>query len=279
MQEYYSVLQVFTDGSKEPESGRTAAAVYIPTFKIKIAKRLSDHVSVFTTELLAIILALQWIEEVQPERTVICSDSMAALTSLLSGKSEARQDLVFEVLQSLFRIRQLRIEVNFLWVPAHVGVNGNEEVDLLAKKALNYPQIEIKLALSKAEFKRVIAFEVSKKWQKLWNSGSKGRHLFQIQEYVGNERKRLGNRKKDVIISRLRIGHTALNHSLYKIGKHESGKCDKCGEFETVMHILFECPAYERERFQLIQELGWLGVDKISLKVLLGNGSTQSRVN
>ncbi len=137
----------------------------------------------------------------------------------------------------------------------------------------------MKLALSKAEFKRVISFEVSKKWQKLWNSGSKGRHIFQIQEYVGNERKRLGNRKKYVIISRLRIGHTALNHSLYKIGKHESGKCDKCGELETVMHILFECPAYERERFQLIQELGWLGVDNISLKVLLGNGSRQSRVH
>ncbi len=77
-----------------------------------MAKRLSDHLSVFTTELLAIILALQWIEEVQPERTVICSDSMAVLTSLLSGKSEARQDLVFEVLLNLFRIRQLRIEVN-----------------------------------------------------------------------------------------------------------------------------------------------------------------------
>ncbi len=96
MQEYYSVLQVFTGGS-----GRTAAAVCIYTFKIKMAKRLSDHLSVFTTELLAIILALQWTEEVQPERTVICSDSMAALTSLLSGKSEARQDLVFEVLLKL----------------------------------------------------------------------------------------------------------------------------------------------------------------------------------
>ncbi len=101
MQEYYSVLQVFTGGSKEPESGRTAAAVYIYTFKIKMAKRLSDNLSVFSTELLAIILALQWTEEVQPERTVICSDSMAALTSLLSGKSEARQDLVFEVLLKL----------------------------------------------------------------------------------------------------------------------------------------------------------------------------------
>lgn len=39
MQEYYSVLQVFTDGSKEPESGRTAV-VYIPTFKIKMAKKI-----------------------------------------------------------------------------------------------------------------------------------------------------------------------------------------------------------------------------------------------
>ncbi len=59
---------------------------------------------------------------------------MLVLTSLLSCKPEARQDLVFEGLLNLFRIRQLRIEVNFLWVPAHVGVDGNEEVDLLAKK-------------------------------------------------------------------------------------------------------------------------------------------------
>ncbi len=66
---------------------------------------------------------------------------MLVLTSLLSCKSEARQDLVFEVLLNLFRIRQLRIEVNFLWVPAHVGADGNEEVDLLAKKALNHTQI------------------------------------------------------------------------------------------------------------------------------------------
>ncbi len=107
-------------------------------------------------------------------------------TSLLSCKSEARQDLVFEVSLNLFRIRQLRIEVHFLWVPAHVGVDGNEEVDLIVKKALNHTQIEIKLALSKAEFKRVISVEVNKKWQKLWNSESKGRHLFQIQEYVVN---------------------------------------------------------------------------------------------
>ncbi len=48
---------------------------------------------------------------------------MAALASLPSGKSEARQDVVLEVLQCLFRIRQLRMVVKFLWVPAHVSVD------------------------------------------------------------------------------------------------------------------------------------------------------------
>ncbi len=99
-------------------------------------------------------------------------------------------------------------------MPADVGVDGTEEVDLLTKKALNHPQTEINLALSKAEIKRVISIVVIiRNGKKLWNSGSKGRHLFQIQECVGNENKIYGNRKNDVIISRLRIGHSALNNS------------------------------------------------------------------
>jgi len=214
---------------------------------------------------------------------------MAALTSLMSGKSESRQDLIFEVLQCLFRAKQLGILVFFLWVPAHVGVDGNEEVDQLAKEALNHSQIEMNVSLSKSEINRLIAIKINKRWQKVWNNDCKGRHLYQIQRKVGNERKRYGNRKKDVIIMRLRIGHTALNYSLYKIGKHDTGKCDKCGELETVQHILLECAAYEWERQQLIayewerqqliQELQWMGIDTISMKVLLGNGSRQSTIH
>lgn len=136
----------------------------------------------------------------------------------MGGKSEVWQDILFEVLQCLFRTRQLGILVNFLWVPDHVVVDGNEEVDPLVKKALNHPQIEINLSLGKTEIKRLIA---SMKWQKKWNCGSKGRHLYQIQDCVGNERKRYGNRKKDVIILMWSTGHTAFNCSVYEIGKHE----------------------------------------------------------
>ncbi len=99
---YYSMVQIYTDGSKDPDSGKTAVAVYIPLFKIKMSKITSDHISVFTAELIAILLALQWIEEIQPTKAVICTDSLSALNSLSSGKSLARQDMINEVMQSFF---------------------------------------------------------------------------------------------------------------------------------------------------------------------------------
>lgn len=49
---------IFTDGAKDPDTGRAGAAVYIPASESYIKKRISDHVSVYTTELTAILLAL-----------------------------------------------------------------------------------------------------------------------------------------------------------------------------------------------------------------------------
>lgn len=134
---YFQFLQIYTDGSKDPETGRTSAAMYIPQFKYKSAKRTVNNISVYAAEMIAIQIALQWVEEIQPTTVVICSDSYSALTSILSGKSESRQDILLEVLQSLYRIWKLRIIATFLWVPAHVGVEGNEEVDKIVKQALN----------------------------------------------------------------------------------------------------------------------------------------------
>ncbi len=69
-----------------------------------------------------------------------------------------------------------------MWVPSHMGVEGNEEADCLAKQALKHAQIDIKVSMSKSEVKGLIANEIRKKWQKEWDSGRKGRHLYHIQE-------------------------------------------------------------------------------------------------
>jgi ribonuclease HI len=59
--------------------------------------------------------------------------------------------LLFEVLQCFYRVRQMGVFVMFLCAPAHVGVEGNEEVDVIAKQALKHPKVEMELSISKVE--------------------------------------------------------------------------------------------------------------------------------
>ena len=66
----------------------------VPEFSIKIGKRISDGLSVYTGEMVAILLALQWVEEVRPLRAVICSDSSSSLISLKNNESDERPDVL-----------------------------------------------------------------------------------------------------------------------------------------------------------------------------------------
>ena len=199
--EYPDGIQIFTDGSKDPATGKTAAAVFIPKYKKEIQKRLSDHLAVYSVELFAICLALEWIEEVKTRCNVICSDSLSALTSILHGKSVCRPDLLYDVLQSLFRLHQQDILVIFVWVPSHSGIEGNEVVDQLAKDALN-SEIQINIPLSKAEVKHIIVTKMIGEWQGQWDRESKGSFLRTIkktgahQKTVQLEPKRRANNNK-----------------------------------------------------------------------------------
>jgi ribonuclease HI len=49
--------------------------------------------SVFTSELMAVLWALRWIEESRPREVIICSDSAAALEALRKG-GNLRLDLI-----------------------------------------------------------------------------------------------------------------------------------------------------------------------------------------
>ena len=135
LRERYGIyLQIFTDGSKDKEH-RVGVGVYIPEFKVSIAKRMPDYLSVYSAEAVAIITGLQWVEEVRPDRVVVCTDSLAVLKSLQTEKS-VREDLIIEIKQYLIGLQRGGMEVQFCWVPAHKGLAGNEGADKLAKKAL-----------------------------------------------------------------------------------------------------------------------------------------------
>ena len=57
-------------------------------------------------------------------------------------------------------------------------------------------------------------------------------------------------RKKEVILCRLRIGHTRLTHGFLMSGEHQPF-CGDCLVPLTVRHLMVECPSFldEREKY------------------------------
>lgn len=268
---YKSFLAVFTDGSKDPKSGLTGFAFTIPELKISIKERTSDHLTVFTVELLAILTALQWIEQNKIGKVVICSDSLSSLMSLQSLSSNNRLDIVYEMYEIMFRLQHIKTEIIIMWIPAHRGIEGNEAADALAKQALNHDRI-MEVAFSKAESKAKIRNNIMKEWQKQWDEGKKGRHLYNIKQVVGRMKSIGRHTREHIIISRLRLGHTGLNKTMHLLKKHPSGMCE-CGmEEETAEHVISQCVKYENQRIKLRDELKKYGVNTLNLKNLFKVG-------
>ncbi len=248
---YYAFLPIYTDGSRNPEIGRTGSAFYVPEFKMGKYGRLTDGTSVYTAKMVAIQMALSWVEEVMPNKVVICSDSMASLISLQTFQT-VRNDIFIEILNILYRLRHVGIIVNFVWVPAHVDIPGNEKSDKMAKESLNLNNPSISVSLSRMEGKSIIKEACNWKWQGNWNDCKTGRQFYNIQNRVSQSKMILNlSREDQVILTRLRMGHTKLNSTLHIIGKHSTGLCEICQVKETVDHVLLHCPRYEQERNEL----------------------------
>ena len=120
----------------------TGFGVAVPSKRIELNRRTSDNLSAYTVEMLGVLVALKWVESSQ---IVICTDSASVLASMRSFYSSSRQGLLYEVLQSITRIVQQGRQIHFLWVPAHVGVKGNEKADKMAKKALEKEKVEMNI--------------------------------------------------------------------------------------------------------------------------------------
>jgi ribonuclease HI len=74
-----------------------------------------------------------------PEKCLILTDSLSSVKALLSSKILHRTHLlVYECKQMCSDLLENGIEVEIIWIPAHVGLEGNEIVDKQARHvALN----------------------------------------------------------------------------------------------------------------------------------------------
>ena len=125
---------------------------------------------------------MQWAEEVRPGPVVICSDSASVLMTLRDGGLGARSDLMVELLTLMYRIEQAGESAGFIWVPAHVGIEGNELADGAAKRASQREEEDVKVRLGLTECRSIIKKNLMAVWQEESDREKKGRHYYSLQK-------------------------------------------------------------------------------------------------
>ena len=214
-----------------------------------ITERVPDHASIFSAELNAFILALDIIENKYESKGnfVICSDSQSALQALEGD--DLRNPFLLHVRERIhYLTNNYPFHLSFPWIPSHIGIRGNEKADTLAKNGLQLrPTNNIKLPHS--DFRPMIKPYIYEKWQVHWDEQvEKNLKLKEIQPTIGtwkySSRK---SRREEIILARLRIGHTHFTHSFIR-RREPPPECVTCNCQFTVEHILLECEDFSMLR-------------------------------
>ena len=145
--------------------------------------------------------------------------------------------------------------------------SGNEAADKAAKTALNLPVTLMPMHF--ADFKPKINAYIDLLWQQRWDGLVHNK--LRLQPEI-EPPKLLGctTRREEVVLSRLRIGHTNLTH-VYLIRREEQPQCTACQCPLTVQHILIECADFleTREKYFTVQDMKEL-FEKVSLEDIFG---------
>ena len=233
---------IFTDGSTQNDI--SAAAAVCPG--LNLSSRLPDGASIFSAEAKAILLALNYIELSFRSRYVIFSDSNSVLLAITNMKWT--NPFILQILLKYNALKTSGKRIILFWIPSHVNIPGNDRADAAAKKALKNPVTNLTIPYS--DFRSKVSRYLVDCWQSSWSMETSNK-LHSINPKV-NTRVPIhsSSRREDVVITRLRLGHTHLTHS-FLLSNSLNPPCPFCGIDTSIHHILITCPLYDNNRSSL----------------------------
>ena len=223
-------------------------------------QRIPDNSSIFTAEAKAVDQALDFIRTCDTNnKFVLFSDPLSVLKAMNHTSSTNPQ--IQKLIEKCHELLANK-EIVLCWIPSHIGILGNEIVDQKAKTSRSSEPTSFKIPFS--NFKPSINKYIWEEWQTLWNI-SIANELLDIKPTIGEYQSVVRNiRKEEVVLARLRLGHTRVTHS-YLLQGEEQPQCVGCDAPFTARHSLLECGDFAQVRNN------WFHVDNMKqlLKIYL----------
>ncbi len=240
-------VNVYTDGSK---MGPNCGSGFLIKWgdQTRMGMSYNGHFNtVFLSEVRAIAIAVEKLltENITTKIVNIYSDCQSAIAAIFSVKSNSKTiQNCWHQLQKLDK----NFEWSISWVKAHVGIEGNESADKLAKKAtqIYYRGTQPVLPIAPIHVKNAIQAFTNTNWDIYWNGRVDCRQtkLWFPEPNIKESKEILKLNKSDFgLITRWITGHCFLaRHEA--IINNEDPICNKCFiDDQTPWHLLKECPA------------------------------------
>ena len=139
--------------------------------------------------------------------------------------------------------------MNVKWVPAHVGVPGNESTNTAAQNAVRIVkemsprrgQPPIPLTTSRAVIRQAFREAYQRKWLSVVAAKTGMEHLSRLRvDTAVSPAFWVGSKQQQRILARLCFGTCELNASRSYRDRSVAEQCE-CGQAETVNHFLLKC--------------------------------------
>ena len=274
-------FKVYSDGSGHDDGIGAAAIIYRknsahPLKSLQFYLGTPNKHNNYEAEAAGALLAL-WLIRTTPEtigkQVSLYIDNQSLIAAINAPRANPGQYLINSARTAA---DDSGSSLTIRWISSHSRVKGNEEVDRLAKEAAegrssatdNLPHLlRSPLPTSASASKQEYNAKLKAKWLDLWNTSPRKPRLVQFGDKFPYSMflKRLYvlTRKQSSLILQIRCGHFPLNVYLHKINKSETNRCQACiavhdndTPIETINHFIFDCPAYDEARDELIAKIG-----------------------
>ncbi|GFX34535.1 RNase H domain-containing protein [Trichonephila clavipes] len=126
--------------------------------------RLDNCCSIFPAEAIALYRALQLIDPKTLHKYCIYTDSMSVLEAI-ENYNDRCHPVVWDIIDITSRLHGKGCDIQFCWIPSHIGIKGNEQADSVAQSATT----ELPITVPLCDMKRDIQHRFYNAWQESWN--------------------------------------------------------------------------------------------------------------